>query len=362
MKILLLTKYSRLGASSRLRALQYIPYLEDKGYNITVEPLFDDVYLEILYSSKTRTFNRIAFLYLKRILSLRNAKNYDVLWIEKELLPYMPPILERLLNIFNIPYIVDYDDAIFHNYDLSDNIVIRHFLSKKIDIVMKNAKCVTAGSSYLIERAKIAHAKKTKWIPTVIDLERYKIIAPTPNKNYNKTIGWIGSPYTQKYLLQIKEALNALNKKHSINLLLVGATDSIVQEFPDIAVTVVPWSENTETDYIRKMDIGIMPLSNTPWELGKCGYKLIQYMACGIPVVASPVGVNSIIVNNSKSGYLAENNEQWYICLDKLLRSSIRCETFGVSGRAAIDSIYSLQVQAPVLARIFNSIVKKGAF
>lgn len=356
MKILLLTKYSRLGASSRLRALQYIPYLEDKGYNITVEPLFDDVYLEILYSSKTRTFNRIAFLYLKRILSLRNAKNYDVLWIEKELLPYMPPILERLLNIFNIPYIVDYDDAIFHNYDLSDNIVIRHFLSKKIDIVMKNAKCVTAGSSYLIERAKIAHAKKTKWIPTVIDLERYKIIAPTPNKNYNKTIGWIGSPYTQKYLLQIKEALNALNKKHSINLLLVGATDSIVQEFPDIAVTVVPWSENTETDYIRKMDIGIMPLSNTPWELGKCGYKLIQYMACGIPFVASSIGENVNIQRNSNGGYLALTQQEWIDCLDLLLTSASKRDTVGKAGRHAVESIYSLQAQLDELTKVLEKI------
>ncbi len=356
MKILILTKYSRLGASSRLRALQYIPYLEDIGYNITVEPLFDDVYLETLYSSKTRSFNRTALLYLKRILSLRNAKNYDLLWIEKELLPYTPPILEKILNIFNISYVVDFDDAIFHNYDLSDNVIIRRFLSKKIDIVMKNAKCVTAGSSYLIERAKTANAKKTKLIPTVIDLERYKTIAPSPNESHNRTIGWIGSPYTQKYLLRIKDALNAINKKHSINLLLVGATDSIVKEFPNINVTVIPWSENTEIDCIQKMDIGIMPLLNTPWELGKCGYKLIQYMACGIPFVASSIGENINIQRESNGGYLASTQQEWIDSLDLLLTSASKRDTIGKAGRHAVEKVYSLQAQLDELTEVLENI------
>ena len=225
---------------------------------------------------------------------------------------------------------------------------------------MQKSSCVVAGNENLFEYAKNSGAKYIEWVPTVVDGFRYEI--EVNEEVSEKVIGWIGSPSTEKYILDIKEALTMLSKQYNIRLLLVGATKDIVDKLPGMKVDVVPWDELTEASFIKKMDIGIMPLIDGPWEKGKCGYKLIQYMACGIPVVASPVGINSSIVNNSKSGYLAKNNEQWYICLDKLLRSSIQRETFGISGRAAVDSTYSLQVQAPVLARIFNSIIKKGAF
>ncbi|WP_296176319.1 glycosyltransferase family 4 protein [Psychrobacter sp. UBA2769] len=360
MKVLLLTKYPRIGASSRLRTLQFLPLLKESGFEFTVQSLFDEAYLKNLYNNGSRSKAAITKYYLKRLITLITAYRYDLIWIEYEIFPYLPASAERFLSFLKKDYIVDYDDAVFHRYNLSSNPFIRMFLSKKIDTVMQKSSCVVVGNAYLIEYAKNSGAKYIEWVPTVVDGSRYKVEA---NEEVNeKVIGWIGSPSTEKYILDIKESLTMISRKYHTRLLLVGATKGIVDKLPGMKVDVVPWDELTEASFIRKMDIGIMPLVDGPWEKGKCGYKLIQYMACGIPVVASPVGVNPSIVNNSKSGYLAENNEQWYICLDKLLRSSIRCETFGVSGRAAIDSIYSLQVQAPVLARIFNSIVKKGAF
>ncbi len=358
MKVLLLAKYPRMGASSRLRTLQFLPLLEERGFEFTVQSLFDEAYLNNLYNNGHRSKLDIVKYYLKRLMTLLTVYRYDLIWIEYEIFPYLPAFAESFISFLKKDYVVDYDDAIFHHYNLSKNPLIRKFLSNKIAVVMQKSSCVIAGNDYLAEYAKKSGAKYIKWVPTVVDKSRYKIEV---NETLNEmVIGWIGSPSTEKYLLDIKESLIMISRKYPIRLLLVGANKSIVDELPEIKVDVVPWDESTETSFIKQMDIGIMPLVDEPWEKGKCGYKLIQYMACGIPVIASPVGINIDIVNNSESGYLAKNNEQWFISMDKLLGSSVQREKFGSSGRAAIDSTYSLQVQGPILARIFNSIINKG--
>lgn len=354
MKILVLTKYPRMGASSRLRTLQYLPLLEQQDFEFTVHSLFDEVYLNNLYSHGNRSRLAIAKYYFKRLLTLFSVYSYDLVWFEKELFPYLPPFAERILGFIGKNYVVDYDDAIFHNYDMSNNKLIRKFLSNKIDTVMANANCVIAGNAYLAERAQLAAAKRIEWVPTVVDQSRY--IPSLTTEGNSKVIGWIGSPSTQKYILEIKEALRTVCKCHSARLLLVGATPNIVDQLPDIKVDVVPWSEDDEAQLIQQMDIGIMPLPDGPWEKGKCGYKLIQYMACGVPVIASPVGVNSDIINDSECGCLADNKEQWVKSLDVLLSSTEQRKKFGKAGRKAIEETYSLQIQAPILARILRSV------
>jgi glycosyltransferase involved in cell wall biosynthesis len=294
--------------------------------------------------------------YYKRLVSLLTIKNYDLIWIEYEIFPYLPAFAERMLNIIGKEYIVDYDDAVFHHYDMSSNPLVRKVLSKKITTVMQKSSCVIAGNNYLIEQAKASGAKHVEWVPTVVDKFRYR--AEFKQEHKTKVIGWIGSPSTQTYIVDIRKALNTISENHSIRLLLVGANKDIIEEFPDIDVDVVSWSESTEAEYIRQMDIGIMPLVNGPWEKGKCGYKLIQYMASGIPVIASPVGVNIDIIKNSNSGYLADTIDQWTASLEGLLSSSKQREDFGSFGRASVEDTYSLQVQAPILANILNSIHK----
>ena len=356
MKVLVFTKYPRMGASSRLRTLQYLPILEQRGFEFTVSSLFDETYLENLYNNGSRSRLALLKYYSKRLLKLFSVGRYDLIWIEKELFPYLPAFSEQALALIGKKYIVDYDDAIFHNYDLSNNPILRKFLAKKIDKVMANASCVIAGNTYLAERAQAAGAKYIEWVPTVVDQSRY--LPLTKTKGVQKVIGWIGSPSTQKYILDIKEALHAVCERHSARLLLVGATQDIINQLPDIQVEVAPWSEDSEGQLIQQMDIGIMPLPDGPWEKGKCGYKLIQYMACGVPVVASPVGVNSDIIDGSKCGYLADDLEQWTNSLSILLSSAEQREIFGNAGRKAVEETYSLQVQTPILARIFNSIIK----
>ena len=356
MKILLLSKYSRKGASSRLRSLQYLPYLESNGFQITVSSLFDDQYLDQLYRQGKRVPLRMVMLYLRRVLVILSAFRYDLIWIEKEIFPYMPAIAERLLKWFGRRYIVDYDDAIFHKYDLSEKTFLRRILGRKIDVVMQHADCVLAGNSYLAARAKSAGAVRVETLPTVVDTMRYT--PKVPSLPARLVVGWIGSPITQKFVVDIAETLTEMCQIHNARLVLIGATADIAMKFSGLDAEIIPWSEQREADMIAQLDIGIMPLLDGLWERGKCGYKLIQYMACGVPVIASPVGVNVDIVCRSQCGLLAGTVAEWKVALSQLLESPAQRDQMGRSGVQAVQNKYSLQVQAPFLSRIFNETIR----
>lgn len=358
MKVLLLSKYPRMGASSRLRSLQYLPSLADEGIEVTVSSLFDDEYLTELYTKGRRSKVRSLKLYLKRLFVLLTVFRYDLVWIEYEVFPYLPAFAERLLRLLGKPYVVDYDDAVFHNYDRSGSRLIRALLGKKIDAVMRNAACVVAGNDYLASRARKAGARRIERIPTVVDRERYE--CGKRDQTSKPVIGWIGSPSTQRYVVDIRDALKKVCNETGARLLLVGATEGVREQLPGIPVEVVRWTEESEADSVSRMDVGIMPLEDGPWEKGKCGYKLIQYMACGVPVVASPVGVNVRIVNENHCGQLAESVSEWAEALLEVLSSRPLQSELGMAGREAVEQKYSLQVQAPVLAGILRSVAQRG--
>lgn len=358
-RILVLTKYSRMGASSRLRTLQYLPLLEEQGFEFTVQSLFDDNYLKGIYGKQKRSKLIIFNYYLKRLLKLTQVRNYDLIWIEYEVFPYFPPFIEQLLYLTGFNYIVDYDDAVFHNYDLSNNKFTKFFLAKKIDKVMKNASYVLAGNSYLAERAKLAGAKRIQLIPTAVDHLRYR-----KSNQSNKdvlTVGWIGSPFTQKYIVDILPELLTVYQQYPFRLLLVGATRDIHKDLIGLDVEVRDWHEQTETELINIMDVGIMPLKDSHWEKGKCGYKLIQYMACGVPVIASDVGVNGEIIENKTAGVaglLVKKNSDWANGLLQLFGSTELRKSYGRAGRSIVESKYSIEVQLPVLKHILTDLVK----
>lgn len=356
MKVLLLSKYPRTGASSRLRSLQYLPALAAAGVEVTVQSLFDEQYLNDLYREGRRPGLRTLLLYLKRLCQLPAVFAYDLVWIEKELFPYCPALFERLLSTLGVRYLVDYDDAIFHNYDLAGNGLLRGLLGRKIDAVMAHAGCVIAGNQYLAERARRAGAARVEIVPTVVDHRRYH--GADKQGERQRVIGWVGSPSTQKYLVNIQDALHTACKRMNARLLLVGATPEVAGQLPGIAADIMPWSEDTEAASIARMDVGIMPLIDGPWERGKCGYKLIQYMASGVPVVASAVGVNVEIVSSCGCGRLVNSPEEWTAALLELLADPELRHRLGRAGRDSVASRYSLAAQAPVLAGILKSSVR----
>lgn len=347
MKILYFTKYTRKGASSRLRSYQYFPFLEDQGFLIEVSPLFSNKYLENLYSGKF-VLKYAIIAYLNRFIKLWSIIKYDLIVIEKELFPYFPAWFEFILSFFK-KYIVDYDDAIFHNYDLHSNALVRCLLEKKIDKVMRYSHIVIVGNHYLANRASSARAKKIYVISTVIDINRYTI-----KKYFNNiptVIGWIGTQSTFKYLFLIKDVLKKLIQKYDILIHIVGTKETLGLGDNEVHIE---WSEETEANSILNFDIGIMPLFDTPWEQGKCAYKLIQYMGCGIPVVASAIGANNNIVYNERNGYLIHTQEEWHKALSFYITNIEARKRHGVYGRCLVEEKYCIQKQVDKYIQIYK--------
>lgn len=351
-RILLLSRYNRLGASSRVRFLQYLPTLRTLDIEVHVSPLLHDDYLCRQYSKQPISWGRIFADYAIRIKTLFSAREFDLLWIEKELFPNLPAYVEQLLVKLGVRYVVDYDDAIFHNYDLSQN-PIKSFFAKKIDEVMRCSSLVVCGNEYLADRARSAGARNVEIIPTVIDLDTYTVAESRPSGR-PIIVGWVGSPSTVKYLNLVVPVLNKLAEEFPIRLCVVGAQFAS----PELDIECRAWSEESEVSEIQNFDIGIMPLVDSPWERGKCGYKLIQYMACGLPVVASPVGVNQQIVNHGVNGYLASTAESWRNAFRMLFVDDVSRRIMGAQGRRDVEQKYCLQVTAPHLARLFNEVVE----
>jgi glycosyltransferase involved in cell wall biosynthesis len=347
MKILLLSRYGRLGASSRVRSYQYLPFLARYGIDVTVAPLLGDDYLMALYGGHGRRPADYISAYFQRLARLFTADRYDLLWLEYELFPWLPAWVERWLTWRGIPYIVDYDDAIFHRYDLHPYPLIRRVLGRKIDHVMRGAALVLAGNDYLAQRARCAGAERVECLPTSLDLDIY----PPPQRSQPAlpvTVGWIGTPVTQHYLDAVAGVLEKLYRETGTRVILIGAGE-VSMPFP---CEVRPWSEATEVADLQTLDIGIMPLSDTPWERGKCGYKLIQYMACGKPVVASPVGINMYLVKHGVNGLLATTEKEWEAALRSLIGDAALRERMGQAGRHRVEQDFSVQANERRLADI----------
>ncbi len=347
MKILVLSKYSRKGASSRYRMFQYFPSLQAQGAELTSEALFDDEYLERLYSEKNRLWS-VLKAYTHRVQILLFAKGFDVLWIEKELFPWIPWFIEAwFLQRLKTPYVVDYDDAIFHQYDTHPWAFVRKLLGAKCDEVMASAEIVVAGNGYLAQRARTAGAKKVFEIPTVVS---EKVFTPKETQNPVPVIGWIGSMSTAIYLEKLRPIFSELSQKYSFKFRVVGAS----VQWSDVPVESIPWSESQEVPLVQSFDIGIMPLLDSPWERGKCGFKLIQYMACGKPIVADSVGANVEIVDNGQSGYLVSEKMSWSQALEKLLLEAPLRADMGRRGRERFKNRYSLECWQVYLYKLFQ--------
>lgn len=353
-EVLLLSRYGALGASSRLRHLQYLPALERAGVRVTVAPFFDDDHVQAFYAGRRRPLRSVLACYGRRLLRLWNGRRFDLLWVEKELLPWLPYWVERLAR-GRVPYVVDYDDAWFHRYDQHPRPLVRALFGRRIDRVMRDAAVVVAGNTYLAERARAAGAARIEIVPTVVDLARYPLRERNDEggtEGGQFTISWIGTPYTARYLPRIAGPLAAVCAEGRAVVRLIGAGPV---DLPGVPVEHRRWSEAGEVAEIQAGDVGIMPLPDEPFERGKCGYKLIQYMAAGRPVVASPVGVNRELVQDGVNGFLAVTEAEWTAALIRLRDDPALRRAMGDAGRRRVERDYALEVTAARLPGILRT-------
>ena len=355
-RILFLTKYSALGASSRYRMYQYLQLFRASGLQCTVAPLLPDAYLTAKYAGMSplqasyMSVRILAWMAARWKLLLREASQYDAVYLQYEVLPYVPLLGEELLFRINPRVVVDYDDAIYLNYERHSNRLVRRVLGAKIPGIVARSRHVVVGNAHL-GRWACQYNDAVTIIPTSVDLRCYPSQASTAPPNGLPVIGWIGTPITAKYLSMLAEPLRALRRRHEFVLKVIGVPGFSIE---GIDVVTVPWNESTEVAELQTCDIGVMPVPDDPWARGKSALKLIQYLAAGKAAVASPVGANCDVVEDGRTGFLASTGEEWTEKLAVLIARSQLREQLGSAGRQAVEERFCVQVNTPRMEAILR--------
>ncbi len=346
-KVLCLALYGPLAASTRYRLIQYAPGLAGKGIDLHVVHLLGDDYLRERFGAGSIQLTGLVLSAFARLGDLWRQHEYDVVVLHCELFPLMPGWMERAL--IRIPYIYDFDDAFYLKYRNISLGIPSPLLAHKFDKVMAGASAVTAGSHVLSRYAK-QYNRNTQYLPTVVDIERY-LPHPASRGGLVFTIGWIGSPSTAPYLSELVAPLSALGQEDALRFIVIGGRAPAI---PNVEVVEINWNENTEVELINSFDVGVMPLPDNDWARGKCAFKLIQYMACAVPVIASPVGANVDVVT-AECGVLASTSQEWVDALRLLRDQPVTRARMGEAGRTRVAHHYSLHKNLPVLASVITN-------
>lgn len=340
MKVLFLTQYDRSGPSSRVRVYQFLPLYQAAGISCTIKPLITGEVKEKLNVLLTSTsfFARaklclyILWRFLGRYVDVLSASRYDVVVVQKDVLPFG---LNLLLRLVNAQFIYEFDDAIWQP---SPNSNERSFILKLIfryrrhlfHTMLRTARAVIAENSYLAAYAR-RFSKDVVMMSAPIDTNKY-VRQPQP-KDKPLVIGWLGTPMTSHLLEALRGPLTKLAKDIPIELHNVAGNPIA---FPGVSVKNIPWSEEREVEYLSAFDIGVMPLDDDKFNEGRLGYKMLLYGSMGIPTVADDVGLNREVIEDGINGYLVKGEKQWYDRLFMLARDAALRSRMGAEARPRI--------------------------
>lgn len=353
MRVLFLVPYPTEGASNRIRVEQFLPYLESQNVIVKVRPFANRRFYRILYLQGHYIEKLFWFFVstINRVFDLFRAIRYDLIFIHREAYPFGGPFIESLVHGMGKPIIFDFDDAIFLPNTSKENRHIDRFKNPdKVCAIIRMSRSVIAGNKYL-EEFTLRYNDNVVIIPSCVDTDRY--IPATHRKDADTvTIGWIGSVTTQGYLSGMKDVFAALSARHkNVIFRVIGA--QLDNDFFN-GVVSKRWSLDNEISDLQEIDIGIMPLSDDEWSKGKCGFKAILYMACGLPVVASAVGANNYIIDDAITGFLPRTKEEWVERLSALIRDEELRRKMGRKGREKAVREYSLAHASPLFYQILR--------
>ncbi|OSZ81882.1 group 1 glycosyl transferase [Chitinophagaceae bacterium IBVUCB1] len=354
-KILFMVPYPIGNApSQRFRVELFEPYLKEAGFSYEIAPFMDATTWKHLYKqgSLLQKAWGIAKGYLKRIKNvLIDVHGYDYIFVHREAAPLGPPVFEWIIaRLWGKKMIFDFDDAIWiPNTSNENSIAARLKCFWKTKHIIKWSYKIAAGNDYLSKYA-LQYNSEVVLMPTCVDMERMHN-GTKAHTNHKPIVGWTGSHSTLPYLDNIISVINALQAKHDFTFLVIADKNP---ELPLKSFQFVPWNAATEIEDLLRMDIGIMPLKADAWSEGKCGFKLIQYLSLAIPALASPVGVNSVIIQQGENGYLCNSEEEWKNHLEELIANTSKRKQMGEVGQQLILKNYSTQSQHTTFLQLFS--------
>ena len=341
----------------RYRLEQWEPLLRERGVEITWAPFEDDELHSIVYKPGRmgKKLQLVTRNLARRLSTINRARKYDLVYILREAALLGPPVFERLLHQQRVPFVFDFDDAIFVSYRSPSNGYLSYLkFASKTKTICRLASHVMVGNPYLAEYAGAVNDNVTV-IPTTIDTVKYRV-SPPKTTDGPITIGWTGSFSTVQHLDTLRGALKKLAETEKFRLRVIGTP---TYELSSVDVEAMQWRAATELEDLRAIDIGVMPLPDDNWSKGKCGLKALQFMALGIPTICSPVGVNTDIIQDNENGFLAMSESEWVDKLTRLLRDAELRRRLGDAGRVTVEQRYSAATQAPRVYEILKSVQRE---
>jgi len=356
MNVLGLSSYPVEAAATRYRLSQFIGPLSERGITLTVRPFLNSKAFHLLYQRRAllRTSLALTKALVGRMKDLWLLARADVVLVQREAMLFGPPLLEWLAaRVFKRPMVLDLDDATYVPYTSPTYGKLGKTLKwfSKTDDLIRWASVVTCGNRAIAEYAESKGAT-TRIIPTVVDTD---VFVPSSHMSSGPLVlGWIGTHSTFPYLRAVFPVLQDLAKTHPFKLKIVGAGTNTLS-IPGVEVENLEWRLEREVEDFQSFDVGLYPIDPSlyaeKWAAGKSGFKAIQYMAVGIPFVASPVGAMAEIGEAGVTHFQATSNEEWFSRLELLLADAQLRRTMGESGRRHAVEHYSLSEQADKLAR-----------
>ena len=356
-KILFVCPYpENVAPSQRLKFEQYYQYFREAGYEVETSAFINEKFWKIIYQ-KGNFFKKAFFTfsgYVSRLRDLLRLRSYDVVYVHLWVTPFGPPVFEWLFSKISKKIIYDIDDLVYLGDVKSKAHPVVNWIKgrKKPLFLMKHADHVVTCTPYLDQFVKKFNSHTTD-ISSTIDTDKYQ-----PRQEYSSrekvVIGWSGSHSTSKYLHLLDSVFIELAKTHSFTLLVMGDPEFSI---PGVDVKAIAWKEEYEVATIKKFDIGVYPLPDEEWVLGKSGLKALQYMALGIPTVATAIGTIHRIIQHGKNGMLVNSNEEWIACLKELLNNEALRRSIGQEGSKTVEEKYSVHANRRTYLQILNKTV-----
>jgi len=351
LRVLCLTTLPTLGAGNRLRIEQFAGPLRRMGIVLEVSPFFDDSAYAGLYEPG-RTFAKALAVLRgigRRIRDAARIGRFDLVVVYRESAPLGPPLFERLLSLLRRRYVFDFDDAIFLAPVHPSNrrwAWLRH--PSRVREATRRAHSVIVGNEYLAAWAR-EHNPRVVIISTAVDTVRHQLRGAA-GRVPPVVLGWVGSSTTAPYLHLMDEALEILARRGDFVVRVVGGR----YEHPSVKVECLPYRLEQEPQDVASFDIGLLPEPDDAWTRGKGAFKAMLYMAAGIPVVASRVGVNEDVIGGNEAGYCVSGTQEWVEAIERLAADPALRERLGAAGRRRLEARYSVTVQAPRFAEVLR--------
>jgi glycosyltransferase involved in cell wall biosynthesis len=356
--ILVICPYpENIAAGQRFRFEQYLPVLAANQYSVTVAPFLDMQTTHVLYKKGHYLQKIIGVLlgFIRRSFLMFSIYKYDTVFLYRAASPLGPPIFEYILFKVGIRTIYDFDDAIYLDYSSPANKIVSFAKCPwKVSYICRNVNCISVSVPYLATWARSLN-RNVRLVPTSIDLQyHHPLLRRNKTPSGRLCIGWTGSHSTAKYLEIVRPALAILSCKFDFDFVVICDVDPDFSALPNYRF--IKWQLETEIADLSQIDIGIMPSPNGEWEMGKAGFKAIQYSGIEAVSVVSATGSGHDVVIHGKTGYVVENTTTaWVEALSILLTQSEKREKMGTEARNYIDLHYSVRANTERFLSLFSN-------